>query len=495
MSRPHKRRGDAAKKRQQRFGRQRDSSNSSQMASATTSRSASWRPHRVLLLVALAVGTLIVSSHEQVDTGARAQRTVQQSNRANVVETPGQAWLPTADGQSIGFTGYRKDEATGLYYANARWYDPLVGGFNAMDPAFGKTGSPITFNKYLYANANPTFYVDPDGREGWNAQLGRLNELAYTNNPVREAQLREQIRIEGIRESARVGATMAYAQRAVEGAAEFGRDMAHAAVESLPIAQAMDIDLGGAAALSERGQALANVMAHPIDNNLITPIIENRRRAAALEAQHRTFEAEYADHEATLGMVDAAGLVTGVGGAGRSLTWGTRGPSAPRPAATVDAPQSLHGPSTSPVYSNLLEQAARGGVVVEAADGGIGLVARVSPICGSGGPCTVYEIPAEELIAGKPYIGKTRRAIPERMADKDHRQKTPTGQPPRAEPLAENLTPDEAAGLETLLAHEKGLGNLSNAIPPLNPNLPKNAARIEAGRRLLEKARSGSGGQ
>jgi hypothetical protein len=75
------------------------------------------------------------------------------------------------------------------------------------------------------------------------------------------------------------------------------------------------------------------------------------------------------------------------------------------------------------------------------------------------------------------------------MADKDHRLKTQTGDPPKAGVLAEDLTAEEAAGLETVLAHERGLDNLSNKIPPLNPDLPKNAARIEAARRLLEKVR------
>lgn len=81
-------------------------------------------------------------------------------------DTTGRAALLSGDGQSIGFTGYQKDDATGLYYAGARWYDPLVGGFNAMDPATGDNSRPVTFNKYLYGNANPLVYVDPDGRYG-----------------------------------------------------------------------------------------------------------------------------------------------------------------------------------------------------------------------------------------------------------------------------------------------------------------------------------------
>lgn len=53
-------------------------------------------------------------------------------------DNSGQAALLSNDGQSIGFTGYQKDAATGLYYSGARWYDPIIGQFNAMDPVFGK---------------------------------------------------------------------------------------------------------------------------------------------------------------------------------------------------------------------------------------------------------------------------------------------------------------------------------------------------------------------
>ncbi|MBK7144306.1 MAG: RHS repeat-associated core domain-containing protein [Xanthomonadales bacterium] len=86
--------------------------------------------------------------------------------------TTGQAALLNNDAQTIGFTGYGKDSTTGLYYANARWYDPLVGSFNAMDPAAGIAAKPVTFHRYLYANGNPTYYVDRDGRCGVAAYIG-----------------------------------------------------------------------------------------------------------------------------------------------------------------------------------------------------------------------------------------------------------------------------------------------------------------------------------
>ena len=72
------------------------------------------------------------------------------------------------------------------------------------------------------------------------------------------------------------------------------------------------------------------------------------------------------------------------------------------------------------------------------------------------------------------------------MADKDHRAKTPSGQAPKGRALAVNLTEQEAAGLEAIFAHERGLENLSNTIPPLNMTLSKNAAKIEAARKLLD---------
>jgi len=78
----------------------------------------------------------------------------------------GQSALLSHDGQRIGFTGYEKDEVTGLYYAGERYYDPLVGNFNAMDSWSGDPQHPITLNKYLYANGNPLTFTDRTGRYG-----------------------------------------------------------------------------------------------------------------------------------------------------------------------------------------------------------------------------------------------------------------------------------------------------------------------------------------
>jgi RHS repeat-associated protein len=64
----------------------------------------------------------------------------------------------------FGFTGHERDDETGLYYFKARFYDPELGIFLSEDPAAGDADNPPSLHRYLYAYANPTVYVDPDGR-------------------------------------------------------------------------------------------------------------------------------------------------------------------------------------------------------------------------------------------------------------------------------------------------------------------------------------------
>jgi len=50
------------------------------------------------------------------------------------------------------------------FYAKARYYGGGRGSFASVDPWGGDQLSPLSYNKYLYAYANPGVYVDPDGR-------------------------------------------------------------------------------------------------------------------------------------------------------------------------------------------------------------------------------------------------------------------------------------------------------------------------------------------
>jgi RHS repeat-associated protein len=65
----------------------------------------------------------------------------------------------------ISYTGKERD-ATGLYYFNARYYDPSVGRFITEDPA--RNG----LNWFVYCNNNPLSRTDPSGL--W-ASIGAQN--------------------------------------------------------------------------------------------------------------------------------------------------------------------------------------------------------------------------------------------------------------------------------------------------------------------------------
>ena len=62
------------------------------------------------------------------------------------------------DPQPYHLTTKEYDPDVGLYYFNARWYDPATGRFVSRDPLPALSG-----NEYFYANANPVGRVDPSG--------------------------------------------------------------------------------------------------------------------------------------------------------------------------------------------------------------------------------------------------------------------------------------------------------------------------------------------
>lgn len=64
----------------------------------------------------------------------------------------------------IWFTGHHQDDDSGLTYAGARHYDPMIGRFISVDPAAIDPANQFSFSRYAYANNNPYKFVDPDGR-------------------------------------------------------------------------------------------------------------------------------------------------------------------------------------------------------------------------------------------------------------------------------------------------------------------------------------------
>ncbi|MCK4261207.1 MAG: hypothetical protein KAX49_19690, partial [Halanaerobiales bacterium] len=66
------------------------------------------------------------------------------------------------------YTGQIADVDTGLYYYNARYYDPEIGRFNREDEYHGDVFRPQGLNPYVYVLNNALKYVDPSGNIGIN---------------------------------------------------------------------------------------------------------------------------------------------------------------------------------------------------------------------------------------------------------------------------------------------------------------------------------------
>lgn len=63
----------------------------------------------------------------------------------------------------VKFTGAVEDTATGLYYMNARHYNPDTGRFISQDTYKGTAGDPWSQHLYVYTTNNPVNFIDPTG--------------------------------------------------------------------------------------------------------------------------------------------------------------------------------------------------------------------------------------------------------------------------------------------------------------------------------------------
>ena len=63
------------------------------------------------------------------------------------------------------YTGGVYDENTGLYYLNARYYNPETGRFISRDTYEGTSEEPSSLHLYLYCANDPVNYVDPSGHK------------------------------------------------------------------------------------------------------------------------------------------------------------------------------------------------------------------------------------------------------------------------------------------------------------------------------------------
>jgi len=61
------------------------------------------------------------------------------------------------------YTGQREEASLGLYFYNARWYDPALGRFIQADTIVPGAGNPQAWDRYAYTSNNPVKYIDPSG--------------------------------------------------------------------------------------------------------------------------------------------------------------------------------------------------------------------------------------------------------------------------------------------------------------------------------------------
>lgn len=83
------------------------------------------------------------------------------------------------------YTGKELDASTGLYFYEARYYDPALGRFISADTIVPSPRDPQSLNRYSYVGNNPLRYTDPTGhwkcckiKKFLNRALGDLGTTA-----------------------------------------------------------------------------------------------------------------------------------------------------------------------------------------------------------------------------------------------------------------------------------------------------------------------------
>ncbi|TCM99391.1 RHS repeat-associated protein [Paenibacillus sp. BK033] len=84
---------------------------------------------------------------------------------------------------SIRYAGYQYDDESGLYYLNARYYDPKIARFMSEDTYDGEQNDPLSLNLYTYGHNNPIRYTDPTGHWIVDAIFLAADIAAFAKKP------------------------------------------------------------------------------------------------------------------------------------------------------------------------------------------------------------------------------------------------------------------------------------------------------------------------
>lgn len=80
--------------------------------------------------------------------------------------------------QPVKYAGYYFDDETGLYYLNARYYDPKIARFLTEDTYTGDPNDPLSLNLYTYCKNEPIMYIDPTGHF-WEGVVNTIKQIIY----------------------------------------------------------------------------------------------------------------------------------------------------------------------------------------------------------------------------------------------------------------------------------------------------------------------------
>lgn len=78
-------------------------------------------------------------------------------------------------GEGFGFTGEQTD-ANGSVFLRARYYEPELGMFSALDPFEGVPNRPMSLNGYSWVEGNPVMLTDPSGFVACDTKTGEERE-------------------------------------------------------------------------------------------------------------------------------------------------------------------------------------------------------------------------------------------------------------------------------------------------------------------------------